>query len=249
MQNLTPTVIQTNVGDSGQKQSTFEVPTVAQPTFAAVKVAATDLLIRKFKKIEGDIQDQVDYCPIRLTGTSPSLFVYAPKGTAVTVEPGVKLTYSDPYLRGGDSWTARSLSGGALDVAGAKRDYLYYEYAGASFARPEKGWVVKKSDLSSLANTVLAGGLGLNSKETERAVFELNHAAASIDAGTVFVGIVDGSEVAAKAPLTVNPKPQAAYRIHFYVGHVAGSKVSAPELTPIVRQPFTVVELGSYSGK
>lgn len=249
-QNLTPTVYQTNVNDTGQKQSTFEVPTVAQVTYAPVKVETRDLEIRQFKKIIGDIQDQVDYCPIRLTGSSPSLFIYAPANTNTTVQPGAQLTYSDPYIANGATWNATSLGNGSLNINGVERGYAYYEYRGASFNRPETGWVINKNDVSSFVNTVLASSLRLNANEAERAVFELNHAAGSVDADTIFVGLVSTEEVNAQLPLAISPKPQVAYRYHFYVAAASANEtVEAPALEAITRAPYMIVELGSYAGK
>ena len=248
-QGVTPTIYETNLGDSGQKQSTFEVPTVAQPTFAPVAVQNSEFVIRKFKKIEGDIQEQVDYCPIRLTGSSPSLFVYAPEGSQVSVQPGAKLTYSDPFIKSGDSWNVSTISNGALKVNGVERGYAYYEYRGASFSKPEAGWVVNKGKLNEFVQTVLVSGLGLNAKEAERAVFELKHAAGAVNGNTLFVGLIDKSEVAKNLPLAISPQPAVVYRYHFYVSEAAGQNPVAPKLEAISRKPFMVVELGSYSVK
>lgn len=245
-QNLTPTVYQTNEGDTGQKQSTFEVPTVAQPTYTAQVANKKDLKIRLFRKIIGDIQDQVDYCPLRLTGSSPTVFIYGEEGTRVQVQPGADLSYASPYIPETGSWDVVTHADGSLTVNGLERGYMYYEYTGAGFAQPPQGWVISKSGISTFVSDVVAPGLGLTEQEAARAVFELTHAASSVTADTLFVGLVPQKDIDAALPLSVTGVSNVS-RYHFYVAAAGTASVSSPQLEPIVRGSSLVLEIGSYA--
>lgn len=187
-----------------------------------------DEKVRRIAKIVSDYEQQSAGCPVRVTGSSPTIFVY---GTGeATIVPQSNVTYSEPAL--GAGW---KVSGGA----GA---YLYYEYTPVSFIRPSAGWNVSRSDLNAFAGR-LAKQLGLNAAETGRLTFELNHAAADVSGNNLFVGQISQTEVNAKLPLSVTGTSNIT-RLHFYVGR-ASANVSAPSVNPVVRSSFYVLELGA----
>lgn len=201
----------------------------------------------------GNLQNEwnrFNLCPLRLTGGSPSVFVYAPAGTRVIVDPVSKLTYADPKVSSG-AWNVNVTETGVL-ANGVKRDYLYYEYdpTQVDFTRPAQGWNVTRENLSDLADTIGAS-MGLNRQETDRLSFELSHAADDVDGHSLFVGLIPQSALDAQLPLTAFSTATQSVpltRVHFYVGK-SGGAVQAPQLTPLTRSTHMILELGSFAQK
>ena len=242
-QQVGVTIPPTNQDDQGQKQGTFEVPTVAATQIPVQQVQLNDIDIRVVSKVIRDVNTIAEYCPLRVTGSSPTVFIYGQTGSNVQVESGADISYADPSS---NVWNV-TIGDNSLRVNGLTRDWIYYEYENASFARPAQGWTVSKSELGSLGATVLSKKLGLTAQEAKRLNFELAHAASRVNADKVFVGLIAQNEVDSQLPLTVTAG-YAVHRVYFYVG-AAGKAVSAPSLEKIVRSPSMVVELGSYGQK
>ncbi len=184
-------------------------------------------------------------CPIRVTGDSPTIFVYAPAGTKLNIAPS-STSYADPQLIN-SRWQIETQANGSIQVNGNQRNYLYYEYIDTKFKRPNLGWNIKKSELSSFI-TNLSKQLFLYPTETNRLAFELNHAAEEITADTLFIGIIDSKELYEKLPLSLDHKPDSILRYFFYVGSKKG-KTTPPNLNPVERKDFMILEIGSYSEK
>lgn len=198
-------------------------------------VEADDEKLRRVKKIVEDFEEQSVGCPVRITGSSPTIFVYG--NQQMTIVPQGNVTYSEPTL--GTGWT----------VTGRTQDYLYYEYERVAFTRPSSGWNVQKSELANLSGSI-AGMLGLKPQEASRLSFELNHAAQDVPSDSLFVGPINVAEVNAKLPLKVTSKKTPKVdRIHFYVGAAVGvgstAPVSAPNIQPVARSPVYLLELGA----
>ncbi len=240
-----PTVVQTAQDDQGQKQSTFIVPTTVVTDIPVNRVELGEYKVRKIDKVIKDVNRIVDFCPIRVTGDSPTIFIYGTNGAHLDVLSGATVSFADPSLTATKSWSVNVGNQGKLDVNGHSRDWIYYEYENASFDRPTVGWTVKKNAIDSFVKNVLAKGLGLTANETERAVFELKHAASRVNNDSLFVGMISEQEVNAKLPLTVSSAEYAVHRVYFYVGSSNGN-VSQPTLTKVPRSTSMVLELGSY---
>lgn len=224
--SITPTIAAGD--DTSQKQGTFDLPTQAPlPTLMASSV----------------VVDPGAPCPVRLTGSSPTVFVYGTLGSTVELTPVTTYTYADPGVAAG-KWNVTVQGLNSLTVNGLARPYIYYEYQKVAFARPEKGWTVKRAALDLFVRNTIAPRLGLTAEETERAQFELNHAAADVAGDRVFVGLVDVKELNSKVPLKVSGA--SARRVHFYVGKVGGT-VAVPTLAPVTRTGTYVLELGSHA--
>ncbi len=196
-----------------------------------------------------DYQRQGADCPIRITGESPTIFVYAPAGSKLAINPVNKITYSDPALNHAYSWNvAVDYNGGLLIDNSYLRDYLYYEYDPAiKFSRPKEGWRISRSDTSRFANQ-LAAELGLNRLETTRLKFELFQGANQVKAEELFVGIIDKSEIDNYLPLNISRNDFALTRLHFYVDHYKKTdKIDDTKLKKIIRGNKMILEIGSYS--
>lgn len=188
-------------------------------------------------------------CPIRITGGSPTIFIYGKKDTRAIIIPKAILTYSDPAVDDNNLWEIQVKNDGSLEINQRQYSYLYYEYQPIKFNKPEKGWLIEKNNLKQLANTI-SSQLKLNNKENERLIFELNFAASDIKGNYFFVGLVNQEELNQKLPLTITPNPDKIYRYHFYIGEAKGQRqIQPPLLLPIERVPFIILELGAVGNK
>jgi hypothetical protein len=181
-------------------------------------------------------------CPVRLTGKSPTIFVYGPLGTSLKITPTPQLTYADPALDG-QNWPVNIGVSGA-EVNGFLAPYIYYESVPASYTKPSNGWVVKKGHLPQLAKGI-AKKLALTALEQERLLVELQQAALDVSASEVFVGLLPQAEVDQKLALTITPKVNTV-RLHFYLAEANGRTVE-PGLTKIERTDVMVLELGAVA--
>ncbi len=205
-------------------------------------VGETDF--REFDKILEDYQLKGANCPVRVTGTSPTLFIYGKPGSHYSVEVKHNLTYTDPPQTD-DAWRIKLTSNGIVTDTGYNRPYIYYEYMPVTFSKPSTGWNVPKKDLHALADNI-ATALVLTPSEQSRLRAELSHAATTIDAKELFVGLISNEELNRFVPLSISP-PIDTQRFHFYIGTAHGS-VSEPVLHPVMRSENMALELGSYAG-
>lgn len=192
-----------------------------------------------------DFQATGTACPIRVTGDSPTIFIYAPQGEKISIQPPSIITYAEPLLDN-NMWKVESNGDGTFYVDGKLKKNLYYEYSSTSFERPAKGWVVKQHELTPFVYETLSPILKINQLESQKLVFELTHAASRIDSDTLFIGPVNTEELNDKLPLAISPRPDV-YRFMFYVGKGYGEQVEAPHVESIKRSEYMIVELGSYA--
>ena len=197
-----------------------------------------------------DFQQTGSACPIRITGESPTIFIYADPGAEIGVEPYSRITYSDPSLDDDGRWNVKVNEGGSLWVNSSySRDYLYYEYnPSIKFQRPNKGWNINKEDIEEFVKNNISLSLKLNEKETERTIFEIRHAAENIDNNNIFIGIINKKEIDDKLPLKVTGKDMKIIRIHFYVGEVGKEDMNEPEVDAIKRDKNMLIEIGGWGG-
>jgi hypothetical protein len=190
---------------------------------------------------------QCPECPVRTTGSSPSLFVYGQKGTVLTIQPRIALTYSDPSILEAKMWSIDIKNNNILRVNNLNREYIYYEYQPLKFDRPKNGWIIEKSNLEKLALEIGAK-LGLNAAEKQRLVVELKLAAADVPNDRLFIGLIPQNEIDKKLPLTITPQPNAVFRHHYHLTSAGkNEKSNPPKLSPLERKEFMVVELGAVA--
>ena len=214
----------------------FQSATGASGQFRQMK-----MILQEFKQGNPQCPD----CPVRTTGGSPSLFVYGKENTSLTIQPQMKLTYADPSIFEAKMWSIVIKNKG-LKVNNLDREYIYYEYQPVKFERPKNGWKIEKSQLKKFSDD-LATKLNLNLKERERLLFELNHAASSVNNNHLFIGLIPQKEIEKKLPLSFSMSPETVYRYHFFIDKAGDQQVKPPKITPIERQEFMVVELGAIS--
>jgi len=176
--------------------------------------------------------EKYNFCPLRLTGSSPSLFVYGKDGQKYEISVGKPVIYAKPEQENG-VWKTKNNS------------IIYYEYQTVSFTKPQQGWNVRKTDLNQFARS-LGHRLGLTGAETDKLNFELNLAAGEVKNTNLFIGPISQTEVDMNLPLKVSPEVKTL-RYHFYVTQVANTDPAAPELTPVTRTNQMVLELGAVA--
>ncbi|MBI2617690.1 hypothetical protein HYW55_06155 [Candidatus Gottesmanbacteria bacterium] len=187
------------------------------------------------------------HCPIRLSVTSPTLFIYAQAYTNVAIEPGLLPIYSDPPISKENIWNVAIQENKSLKVGEFIRDFLYYEYESKEFTKPDTSWIIPKSQLAKFVQDI-SQKLALLPLEEERLLFELRHASFDIDSDYLFIGLISEDEVNNKLPLKITPRPDNLYRLHFFVSSEISPNPENPTLAPINRSQFMILELGAVKG-
>ena len=161
----------------------------------------------------------------------------------VGIAPKGKLTYTIPsYPSSG--WDVLAKPNGDIVYNNNGYDYLYYEaeIPDSEITKPTEGFVVEKEKIKSLLDTILPK-LSLNKKEADQ--FTKYWLSVLPDSPFYFVGIVSTSSLDSIAPLSILPKPDTIIRVTLYF-EALDNKISLPQpqIVPIKRQGFTVVEWG-----
>ena len=163
-----------------------------------------------------------NFCPLRVTGGSPTLIGYSATGRIYEVKVGRSLVY----------------------LSSNSDNSVYYEYQPILFRKPSSGWTIDKANLNQFAQKI-AGLLELTSFEKDKLLFELKTAASKITSGKLFIGLIPQTEIDSKVPLTVLPQVPV-HRYHFYV-EKGDDQVSSPKVVPIIRTPDMVLEFGAVT--
>jgi hypothetical protein len=148
----------------------------------------------------------------------------------------------------GNSLTVTSDSKGTITTNGVTRPYLYYEYdaRGIMFTTPTKGFIADSSSLSKTV-TKIAKAYDLTTSEAERLKQDVTNALPQ-NTSRYLLSIAKPSEIASNIPLSFSIQPDSLYRIHIIVSPFEKPyEVEEPEITPVIRHGFTVVELGAYT--
>ncbi|MBP7832977.1 MAG: hypothetical protein KA035_04385, partial [Candidatus Levybacteria bacterium] len=184
-----------------------------------------------------------------LTGSSPTIFLYSSSPRTFVVDPAV-ITYADPRLTN-KSWNFETNQNGILTFENFKRDFLYYEFnpERVSFSKQDQGFVLAVNDIKFITPK-LASLMKLNNKETERLLFELQHAAKDLPSDITYIKIslVPTEELNAKLPLNVSPRPEHTNRYHFLLTPTnKNERTNKPIIPAVKRGNSTLVEIGASS--
>jgi len=213
------------------------------------EVIQSAMLINPNRKTPEQIfaEAQSTKCPIKAAFHTPSIFIYGQKGTAITLSPSFPIK-AIPRLSAEGQWKAIIGDNGLIEINNLPNQYLYYEYSDISFTIPNRGWVIKKSQLPEFVKTV-SNSLSLSTKEEERLAYELATSTEKISKDDLYIGLIPQGEIDKKLPLSLSPKPTNITRIHFYVSSIDAKPKSVinPILTPVQKSGTSLFEVGSYS--
>ena len=180
-------------------------------------------------------------CPIRMTGASPTLFIYDTLDKELSVTINSNLLYVDPPIPR-NTWNIFVTPEG-INSNGYIRPYIYYEYEKQQFNRPNQGWNMNKSEIKYFSKK-LAKQMALTEIEEQRLYNELTQAEKDLKSDNIFIGIIDSKEIDSRIPLSINPRPSVTYRYHFYIGNQHSIPVK-PTIKPLERTNSMILELGA----
>lgn len=181
--------------------------------------------------------------PNHVTAKKPNIYLYPETETEITVifgKPGY-LTLSIPEYN--DGWTVTASPDGTLtDKDKNSYGYLFYEALVKRKAfSTEEGFIIPSNKRAEAFREILTS-YGFNEQETADFI---EYWADYLKDGTDYVMhpmLTEGVDNA--MPLTFSVKPDSIYRIWFGFAEYSGDEIMPPEITPIVRKGFTVVEWG-----
>lgn len=183
-----------------------------------------------------------------ISGISPNLYIYSDLKISVSVQPKVFLTYGYPAFKN-KKWNFQTSADGYIVYAGEKFEKLYYEYSpqNIQFSKPKTGFIIKRDAIDTFVETVLRPGFRFHSKEADGLKIEMRNALISKNWEYIKIGILDQKEIDQKIPLDIFPNPEKLYRIHFMLEEGKSAlSLHAPEITPIQRGGFYIVETGVF---
>lgn len=184
-------------------------------------------------------------CPIRLTGPSPSLFIYTQNGETTSIIPYFTLTYADPATDNNEGWNITQTN--KLQVNSTARNFIYYEYKPVQFAKPVNGWSLSREKINEFVDDI-ASQLQLTGLEKTRLSFEINTATRDLSSQHVYIGLIPQLEIDTKLPLFVSPNIDKMYRYHFYISANIPTDFTPPALEKIERGQDFGVEFGALTG-
>ncbi|MCL5970838.1 MAG: hypothetical protein M1450_05060 [Patescibacteria group bacterium] len=188
--------------------------------------------------------------PCYISGLSPVIYFYPTQTTKISVQTGAPLIYSDPSISS-NIWNIISSPDGTINQGGIKRNNLYYEYDKSKvvFSEPSTGFIIKTDQWKDFIKNNLSQKLGLNSKETESLIVEIQNSLIGTQRSQYLkLSLIPKSELNKKLPLTINPKPDNIYRINIFIKPLnTYQSIQSPKINQIKRNGFTVVEVGAYS--
>ncbi|GEM_PF-1522187 len=180
----------------------------------------------------------------------PAIYLYPPEKTHVSVKisPNGRLSHTDPtYPQQG--WDVTAYPDGKIDYANKSYNYLYYEaeIPDEFITLPQAGFIVPYRDISTFL-TGLLPKLGLNQKETGQ--FTQYWEKALPESPYYIVKIVSPTNISVVSPLSINPVPQTVIRVTLHFEAVDNPvQISEPQIQPVQRSGFTVVEWGGIFKK
>ncbi|MGN1340291.1 MAG: hypothetical protein ACI4WS_08360, partial [Oscillospiraceae bacterium] len=181
--------------------------------------------------------------PNNTEAKKPNIYLYPETETEITVtfEKPEYLTSSIPDYTG--AWTVTAASDGTLtDAGGNNYGYLFYEALVKKKAfQTEEGFLVPAEKRDETFHRILTA-YGFNEQETADFIEYWSDYLKDGADYRMYPMLTDGVDTA--MPISFSVKPDSIYRIWFGFAFDAGGKIKTPEITPIVRKGFTVIEWG-----
>ncbi len=181
--------------------------------------------------------------PNNVAAKKPNIYLYPTEETEVSVcfaYPNL-VTKSEPEY--GNGWTVTAQPDGMLCTAdGEKQGYLFYESNTlASFFQTDEGFIVMADERGETYRRVLES-YGFNEQEI---LDFIEYWSVYLEAGADYVMYPVLTDVVDEAmPVSFSVEPDSIYRIWFGFARYDGGAITEPEIDPIIRNGFTVVEWG-----
>jgi len=174
----------------------------------------------------------------------PVIYLYPEEEMSVDVkvEPTGGIKISEPNY--GDGWSVTASTDGTLFNLADKQSYpyLFWEGYGYKYAQPDRGYVVKQTEVKSFLQYILKE-LGLNEKES--ADFNEFWVAKMQEKPYYFITFLPQGEFDKIAPLTIEPQAATVIRVFMdYKGLDEFQDVEPLSIRTPKRKGFTVVEWG-----
>jgi len=173
----------------------------------------------------------------------PNIYIYSEE------EQDVKITFKYPELLTDvipdykNEWNVKAYpNGNLIDEYNKKYDYLFYEsLTNKSFFETQEGFLINKDIRKENFESIL-NSYGLNKKEiNDFNEFWCN----KLDAGKNYIMYPQLTEkVDSAMPIKIEPKPSTIYRIWFVFEEYKEQDIITPNIVPIERKGFTVIEWG-----
>ena len=181
--------------------------------------------------------------PNHVTAKKPNIYLYPEAKTEITVtfeKPG-RLTASIPDYTG--AWTVTAAPDGTLiDAQGCSYGYLFYEaLVKRSAFQTEEGFFISAEKREATFRQLLSA-YGFNEQETAD-FLEYWSDYLKNGADYVMYPMLTGG-VDRAMPISFSVKPDSITRIWFGFALYGGDEIKEPEIVPIARKGFTVVEWG-----
>lgn len=181
--------------------------------------------------------------PNNTEAKKPNIYLYPETETEITVtfEKPEYLTSSIPDYRG--AWTVTASPDGKLtDTVGNSYGYLFYEALVKKKAfQTEEGFLIPADNRDETFRRILTA-YGFNEQETADFIEYWSDYLKGVTDYLMYPMLTDGVDAAMPVSFSVNP--DSITRIWFGFAHYDGSEIKKPEITPIERKGFTVVEWG-----
>ncbi|MCL2159075.1 MAG: hypothetical protein FWH48_06690 [Oscillospiraceae bacterium] len=180
----------------------------------------------------------------------PNIYFYGTEGTqiAVSFERPDLLTNSIPDY--GDGWTITQGPNGAIyDAFGEAHGYLFYESIADTFTFNKtkgfalRGAVTEKERARDFRDILKLYGFN----EAEICDF-IEYWGSRLDLDKAYHMYPQTEKIDEAMPLVIAPTPDTVYRIWFGFAPASEDDLppECPEIVPIVREGFTVIEWGGY---
>lgn len=174
----------------------------------------------------------------------PNIYLYSEEPIEVDVRFTEEQWLTETIPEYSLGWNTRLHGDGDITCQNEQYDFLFYEsIASQALVVKEGGWIVEASRREEQLLDILAQ-YDFNEEETEDFIeFWMEMLEEDVD---YVMYPQDTACVDKQMPIVITPQPEQITRLWFAFEEYDGQEVKAPQITPIVRVGFTVVEWGGF---
>ena len=175
----------------------------------------------------------------------PNIYLYPEDEIPVTVIFGLPALLVDTLPRYTSQWQVTAAPNGQLtDSDGKNYGFLFYESeTDPALFNYREGWILSANDRERQLRQIM-GQFGFNAAETRDFI---DFWISKLVPGTDYCLYPQPTEIVDCAmPLIVSPEPDSIFRLWFAFVPCTGQTPHQPEITPIIRDGFSLVEWGGF---